>query len=134
MRSVARQIQVESLVAEMNLLRSQPDVKVIAQRAIDETLLEVNQSRRLLSAVRLSKEQESELRSHELDVENLIVLSAEPDPVSGERTLSIAQPELALLPRSVTARPNGALTTLTTPFSGRFSFVAPSPTVASHDL
>eukprot|EP01050_Picozoa_sp_SAG11_P030952 SAG11_NODE_9387_length_916_cov_11.019584_1_plen_175_part_10 len=60
-------------------------MRVIAQRAIDETLLEVNQGRRLLSAVRLSKDQESELRSQELDIENLIVLSAEPDPVSGER-------------------------------------------------
>eukprot|EP01050_Picozoa_sp_SAG11_P037586 SAG11_NODE_14897_length_595_cov_3.818548_1_plen_137_part_00 len=69
----------------MNLLRSQPDPREVAQRAIDATLLEVNQGRRLLSNVRLTKEQESEIRSQDLDVDNLVVLSAEPDPTSGER-------------------------------------------------
>ena len=59
----AQQIQVENLVAEMNMLRSQPDAREVAQRAIDATLHEVNQGRRLLSAVRLTKEQESEIRS-----------------------------------------------------------------------
>eukprot|EP01050_Picozoa_sp_SAG11_P022045 SAG11_NODE_4062_length_2083_cov_3.086694_2_plen_253_part_00 len=71
----AQQIQVENLVAEVNLLRAQPDAREVAQRAIDATLLEVNQGIRLLSAVRLTKEQESEIRSQDFDVENLVVLS-----------------------------------------------------------
>eukprot|EP01050_Picozoa_sp_SAG11_P009246 SAG11_NODE_856_length_6864_cov_12.741168_1_plen_472_part_00 len=81
----AQQIQVENLVAEMNMLRQQPDAREVAQRAIDATLHEVNQGRRLLSAVRLTKDQESEIRSQELDLENLVLLSAEPDATTGER-------------------------------------------------
>eukprot|EP01050_Picozoa_sp_SAG11_P014320 SAG11_NODE_1749_length_4320_cov_15.669983_4_plen_80_part_00 len=47
--------------------------------------MEVNQGRRLLSTVPLSKEQVSEVRSHELDTENLMILSAELDPTTDER-------------------------------------------------
>eukprot|EP01050_Picozoa_sp_SAG11_P022420 SAG11_NODE_4240_length_1992_cov_1.222927_3_plen_136_part_00 len=72
-------------LSEMNMLRSQLDAQVVAQRATDATLHEVNQGRRLLSNVRLTKEQESEIRSQELDIENFVLLSAEPNATTGER-------------------------------------------------
>lgn len=81
----AQQKQIEQMNNMLQSLLQRPGAREEARVVVSEAFDEVNRGVRLITPVPLSKDALDLHRSKELDVENLIILSAELDPVTGER-------------------------------------------------
>jgi hypothetical protein len=90
----AQQVMLETLRKEIEGIRAQPTAESVAQRVVDDALDDVNRGKRLINSVPRSKEDLAKLRSKDIDIENLFVLSAETHPDTGER-FNMFEPQAA---------------------------------------